>query len=181
MGGEWIFCFKDHETESNGATATNIQPFNVQAYQEELVELRKTYENQLNPKYVTWCKNVPPEDNIFIKFQFTCKRHSHWNEPEHPWFAFYWTPTGGVHGSVHDRCGIDFSTNQKLFEMQKRIAEKFSEHFHLYRDFTDSRVYDSDKGGCIDYGGYYSDDQESLQDFTACDKDDCGYCGHCFY
>ncbi len=45
-------------------------------------------------------------------------------------------------------------------------------------DYYDGHYYDDDEYG-DEYGDEYHDTDD--RDFTACDKDDCGYCGHCPY
>jgi hypothetical protein len=45
-------------------------------------------------------------------------------------------------------------------------------------DYYGRHYYENDEYG-DEYGDEYHDTDD--RDFTACDKDDCGYCGHCPY
>lgn len=138
MGGEWFF----HYYRDSGRNNTK-PPFDISKYQELLLEIKKQYEKKFNEEHVQWCdiNALPPTDNVFVRFKFTCNRHDWGNE--HPWFNLYWVPPNGaeMHGSLHDRCTFNDFNENALFHIQRTIFETFPDHFYLERDWTDSKEY----------------------------------------
>lgn len=138
MGGEWYFYYSRSKRE-------NTKPLDVSKYQDLLLQLKKQYEKEFNADHVQWCdvNALPPADNVFARFKFTCNRHTDWGN-DHPWFNLYWVPVddSGMQGSLHNRCtGHDFNT-EALFNIQRTIFETFPDYFGLYRDWTDWKEYD---------------------------------------
>ena len=77
-------------------------------------------------------------------------------------------------------------TEPKLEEGSGIMKQKNMEEFTLASALGAAMLGDSDDGKDQDfsfgnYGGYDSDYNDSMKDFTACSASDCGYCGHCDY
>lgn len=146
MGGEWFYYRKSSEQDPKPT-----KPLDLKNYQELLLQLKSEYQTQFNKKHVKWCDDIstlPPADNVFARFKFSCSRHGNWNEPDHPWCNLYWDggPIHNTHSSLHDRCeGTDGFNVIALFKIQRKIVETFPGHFRLYREWTDTATYDSNK------------------------------------
>ena len=82
-----------------------------------------------------------------------------------------WELDGSNQGALPD----DLSKKLSKEDLEKE-DHCFTEPGNLASD--DDEIYYCD-GECEDY--YKEDDDESDKDYTACNADDCGYCGHCHY
>ena len=70
----------------------------------------------------------------------------------------------------------DFNAEFGYLKLEKDVKEK--ENWNNWRYGDD---YDEDNDYKNDYNDDDSNDSIGNRDYTACDKDDCGYCGHCNY
>jgi hypothetical protein len=90
MGGEWWFHFKGDKST-----------FDVTNYQTLLIGIKQEFKDEMaiceyGDANAFWCEdnNIPPVDNIFARFTYSCSRHPHWGDSGHkPVWILFWDPT----------------------------------------------------------------------------------------
>ena len=158
MGGEYEFSFS-----SMG------KPFDLEKYQQFVLKLRDKYYNHPECVFYRTEEEILVGDNILAKFKYQCSRHSSWNA-EHGTWNILWDPTLDPKYScddIHGRC-----SPATFKEVHNQLKVAFPGNFHVYDD--DLEFYAAE-------ANYHSSGDDEILDFTACDKDDCGYCGKCWY
>jgi hypothetical protein len=139
----------------------------LEAYQNELLELRKKFTDRVahlsDCKFYDPATALPPVDNIFATFVCHCRRHT----PKCTGWYLLWNPNWPTNAdkrrsSLHNHCATwQFKAVSK--KIQAELVSKFGDHFELIDD-DDTHSYSIETSYGLNYG--FKHEEEEYPDFV---------------